>query len=383
MLKHLKRKRRFLSRLHEIEEDRTTTTPTSTSAGTNAAPGNSDESAISDLRDALSQMKGALSESTTDKMNMQKLLDEQLSRLGKSLEETENKTTATAAETANVVASLESELQACRRRLAEKDTNTNGLRREHEDAIQRQRAHHERQMKLLQDQYEALRERHQTERQAHVAQHDRLQELLRLRTADVDVAQNRIRALTSEVQDLRKQLVEVQAKNASTKGEAGERLVKLSAMWHQQQDVFAKARRSHMVELMSLEKLLRAQQTHLLSQCTSVSSSNLALRASEPVASLTSRASPMSTPSVMSGYSNSVPVSDSDDGLNEDDISVQEGEDEDFVFEKEMLSPPPLPVQGRSSNEDESTSPGSRSTQDRFVRTVQSALKTQPHLHSE
>lgn len=121
MIKHLKKKKRFLNRLHEIEDrgsqvseqvvqelqdlikkqqDQIKTLTSSASSS----------SSNSELRDALNQLKSALSESTTDAINTQRLLDEQLVRLGNSLENAESKAAETAVETSKVIARLQSEL---------------------------------------------------------------------------------------------------------------------------------------------------------------------------------------------------------------------------------------------------------------------------------
>ena len=80
-----------------------------------AAPSSTETT--SELRDALTQMKSALSESTSDAINTQRLLDEQLVRLGNSLESAESKAAETALETSKVIARLESDLDSQRKLL--------------------------------------------------------------------------------------------------------------------------------------------------------------------------------------------------------------------------------------------------------------------------
>ena len=65
----------------------------------------------------------------------------------------------------------------------------------------------------------------------------------------------------------------------------------LAQSWKRETDVFTQARKSHMIEVSSLEKLLMAQQQHLLKQCAGVSASNLALRATKT--NNNSRSAPM------------------------------------------------------------------------------------------
>jgi len=293
MIKHLKKKKRFLNRLHEIEErgervsDQIVTDLQNLvkkqqariqqleQKSQSAAPVN-----VSELRDALTQMKSALSESTSDAINTQRLLDEQLVRLGNSLESAESKAAETALETSKVIARLESDLESQRKLLETTQEESSEQQHQHTEQISGIRSHYEREMQLLQDQYRSLRERHQSERQAHVAQHDRLQELLRLRVADVEAERTRVTNLSREVQTLRKELATLKKVGVQGRRSDVVSLSNLAQSWKRESQVFTQARESHMMEVSSLEKLLMAQQQHLLKQCAGVSASNLALRAS-------------------------------------------------------------------------------------------------------
>jgi uncharacterized phage infection (PIP) family protein YhgE len=211
MIKHLKKKKRFLNRLHEIEnhssqvsekvvqdlQDLVKKQQDRIQVLESAAPSSTETT--SELRDALTQMKSALSESTSDAINTQRLLDEQLVRLGNSLESAESKAAETALETSKVIARLESDLDSQRKLLESAVARSSAEELKHTEEISAVRSHYEREMQLLQDQYRSLRERHQAERQAHVAQHDRLQELLRLRVADVEAERSRVTTLSREV----------------------------------------------------------------------------------------------------------------------------------------------------------------------------------------
>ena len=336
MIKHLKKKKRFLNRLHEIEEHGSQVSEKvvqelqdlvkkqqSRIQDLESTPSSSETT--SELRDALTQMKSALSESTSDAINTQRLLDEQLVRLGNSLESAESKAAETALETSKVIARLESDLDSQRKRLESALERSSVQELKHTEAISSVRSHYEREMQLLQDQYRSLRERHQAERQAHVAQHDRLQELLRLRVADVEAERTRVTTLSREVQNLRKELATVKKLGVKERQSDVVSLSHLATSWKRENEVFTQARQSHMMEVSSLEKLLMAQQQHLLKQCAGVSASNLALRATIDA----------TTPNISKKTSTFPPMVEVG--------NENEDEDEDDDDEKEMKPPPIVP----------------------------------------